>query len=98
MANFTVRVELHGADETHYDILHAHMSANGFNRFVSGVTQTGELGYWRLPSAEYDHTSDRSVFDVRDAVKLLADSIKPGAWVLVTEAANRAWSTEKLPG
>ena len=96
MSNFTVRVELHGANESHYELLHAYMAAAGFFKFVSGATPCGESGTWKLPTAEYDYSSERSAADVRDAVKLLADSVKPGAWVLITEVASRAWSTEKI--
>ena len=32
MANFTVRVELHGADESDYETLYENMKAKGFTR------------------------------------------------------------------
>ena len=49
MADFTVRVELHGAEWEDYDILHEEMEAQGFSRTIRG--ESGDL--FELPPAEF---------------------------------------------
>lgn len=49
MANYTVRVDLHGADEDDYASLHAAMDEQGFVRWIEG-----KHGKDRLPTAEYN--------------------------------------------
>jgi hypothetical protein len=74
------------------------MEAAGYKRYVVGVASDGTSGYWVLPTAEYDYSSDATAFLVRDHAKAIADKIKPGAWCLVTQVAageGRAWSTKK---
>jgi hypothetical protein len=95
LSNFTVRVALHGASADDYDLLHERMEAARYNRFIWGQNEYGD-GYWCLPPAEYDHTADADVIDIREQVLRIANSVRPGSWVLVTEAASRAWSTEPL--
>lgn len=96
MAQFTVRIELHGASSAHYDLLHERMEAANFKRALAGIDSSGAQGWWQLPTGEYDFESTGNVQLVRDQAKMIADSVKPGAWVLVTEVANRSWSTLKL--
>jgi hypothetical protein len=98
MAQFTVRVELHGALPSDYDRLHELMNAYLFRRFVAGVDAAGGSGKWAMPTGEYDYTAENTATDVRVLVKTLADSIKPGAWVFVTQVADRSWITAKLQG
>lgn len=98
MSDFTVRVELHGALDNHYLMLHDRMAALGFNRFATGKDASGNPGKWHLPSGEYVGTNDGTAAEVRDMVKRMADGVKPGAWVLVTQSATRTWSTEKILG
>jgi hypothetical protein len=97
MAEFTVRVELHGATGDDYENLHAAMETAGY-RYIDGIGTDGTSGRWVLPTAEYDCTgqSAATAFSIRDQGKRIADGIKPGAWCLVTEAVNRAWSTRRL--
>ncbi len=96
MAEFTVRVELHGGSDHHYELLHSFMLAHGFQREIVGVDNSRARAAWRLPAGEYNYVSDASAAAVRDQVKVLADSVRPGAWVLVTKVAERAWTTQKL--
>ena len=101
MALFTIRVELHGATSEQYEILHTSMAVHSYKRFVEGIDAAGAKGYWRLPTAEYDYQSaddTETAFTVRDKVLVIANAVKPGAWVLVTKSADRAWSTEKVRG
>lgn len=96
MAQFTVRIELHGATDSHYTLLHTLMANAGFERFIAGTDISGIAGKWQLPSGEYDGTSDETATVLRSRLKILADGVKPGAWILVTKVADRSWSTLKL--
>jgi hypothetical protein len=98
MADFTVRVELHGATGDDYEKLHAAMTAANYRRYVPGTMANGSTGIWALPTAEYDCTGavNATAYTIRDQAKAIADRIKPGAWCLVTEVANRAWSTQLI--
>jgi hypothetical protein len=97
MSSFTVRVELHNATGADYEILHTRMEQRGFKREIGGTDSSGSPGVWALPTAEYDYQSTtESAFQVRDNAKAIAETVKIGSWVLVTEVQNRAWSTVKL--
>ena len=90
MANYTVRIELHGASEDQYDDLHARMENEGFVRWI----KSNEHKY-RLPTAEYNLTNSAlTVGQVRDKAKAVADAVKPTPkpWILVTESNGRSWS------
>ena len=91
MTNYTVRVELHRADEGDYASLHALMEAEGFVRWVAASDGTRK----GLPTAEYnmaDTTLTRA--EVFDRARAAANNVKPKPkpWVLVTESAGRQWS------
>lgn len=94
MADFTVRVELHGASGTEYDGLHEAMERHGYVREIKT-----SRGTWYLPTAEYNlNGSSMETTEVRDQALAIANSVKskPKPWVLVTKAQGRAWSTEKV--
>ena len=98
MADFTVRVELHDASAKDYEALHNAMEAAGYRRYIDGTDNSGKAGRWALPTAEYDCTgqSAATASSIRDQVQSIADSVKPGAWCLVTQSAARAWSLERI--
>jgi hypothetical protein len=90
MTKFTVRIELHGADDDDYENLHETMEEKGFFRWIEA-----DGTKYRLPTAEYNFTS--STLDcgkVRDLAKSIAAGVKrsPTPWVLVTESVGRYWS------
>jgi hypothetical protein len=94
MASFTVRVELHRASGDHYDELHDGMEKHGYSREI-----TTDRGTWRLPTAEYNlEGSSMNATEVRDQALEIAMGVKasPKPWVFVTEAKERAWSSEKV--
>lgn len=91
MADFTVRVELHGASGDDYETLHTRMEMRGFRRFIYGVNEKGVRHKYQLPTAEYDFTSESSAEDIRNTVKTIADAVRPNAWVLVTKETDRSW-------
>jgi hypothetical protein len=87
MAKFTTRVELHGADEEDYDILHKAMKKRGFSRTIKN--NKGKL--FHLPTAEYDCQSD-DIDEVLEDAKLAAGQTEKGSSILVTEAPKRRWT------
>ena len=92
MTSFTTRVELHGATGDHYTRLHEAMERAGFRRWIVGRNSSR----YALPTAEYDFSGTYTASQVRDLAKGIADNVKLGAWVLVTEAGERAWTTQAL--
>ena len=95
MADFFVRVELHGATEDQYTLLDGRMRAAGYYQAVQAVN-----GIYKLPTAEY-HTvleDPATEVQVRDAVQGLADGVKPGAWVLAIKASRWAITSEAISG
>jgi len=91
MTNYTVRVELHDADDEDYANLHVAMEKQGFVRWI----KDSDGSKYRLPTAEYNMTNtalDRS--RVLERAKTAANSVKskPTPWILVTESAGRSWS------
>lgn len=90
MATFTIRIELHGADEDDYVSLHEAMEERGFFRWIE--VKGSKL---RLPTAEYNiGSNEMGVAEIRDLAKSVAMLVKqsPAPWILVTESAGRAWS------
>lgn len=87
MADFTVRVELHGAACEDYDALRVEMEADGFSAEVQG---SGGMAY-ELPAGEYAATGEMTRQQVLTRTKRAADRSGFSYAVLVTESAGRAW-------
>ena len=87
MASFTVRVELHNANYTDYETLHAAMEEQGFSRFIT--SDNGQT--YRMPWAEYTGSGNLSCERVRDIARTAANTTGKGNAVFVTEAQSRAW-------
>jgi hypothetical protein len=88
MAQFTVRVELHEAQWTDYNTLHAAMERQGFSRLIKG--DDGHT--YQLPWAEYDGAANLSSLQVLALAQTAANTTGKKNSVLVTEAKYRAWS------
>jgi hypothetical protein len=91
MTNYTVRIELHNADEDDYASPHDAMKDSGFVRWIAGSDGSRS----RLPTAEYNMantTLDKS--EVLDRARTAANSVKPKPvpWIFVTQSAGRTWS------
>ncbi|MEN5218893.1 type V toxin-antitoxin system endoribonuclease antitoxin GhoS [Pseudomonas pudica] len=86
MPKFTVRVELHGADERDYETLYEHMAAKGFTKTITG--DDGRT--WDLPPAEYNLVKALKQTEVRDLAAAAAKATGRRAGVLVTEG-TRCW-------
>ena len=87
MANFTVRVELHNAQWSDYDQLHAVMERKGFSRQIT--SDDGKT--YQMPWAEYNGSANLTSAQIRDIAKAAADTTGKQNSVFVTEAATRAW-------
>lgn len=87
MARFTVRVELHRADEDDYEKLHGAMEAEGFSR---QVTSDDGIRY-HLPTAEYSVDTNGSTADVLESARSAAATTNLGYEVLVTKSDGRRW-------
>ncbi len=91
MTSYTVRVELHDADDDDYASLHEAMGDQGFVRWIKGSNGSKD----QLPTAEYNMpNTNHNRSEVLDRAKTAANSVKPkpAPWIVVTESAGRTWS------
>jgi hypothetical protein len=97
MPRFTVRVELHGAENqpAKYTALHEAMGKKGFSRTI-----TFSDTKYELPPAEYNRTPDAAltVDDVLRDAKAAAATVQKEFSVLVTrtDVARGIWGLKKL--
>ena len=87
MAKFTIRVELHDADDDDYETLHEEMEKRGFSKTITG---SDNITY-HLPTAEYNRDCDLSRDQVRDSASVAAKVTGKRHAVLVTESNGRSW-------
>jgi hypothetical protein len=87
MAKFTVRVELHSADEDDYETLHSAMEDQGFSRFIESNDGTT----YHLPTAEYSADRNWTLDQALNAAKVAADTTGKRYAILVTESNGRKW-------
>lgn len=88
MAEFTVRVELHGAEWEDYDALRTEMLAEGFAATIAG---SGGAAY-ELPAGEHAFSGEFARQQVLARARAAADRTGFSYAVLVTESAGRSWS------
>jgi hypothetical protein len=88
MTRFTVRVELHYADEDDYETLHSAMQDEGFSRLIT----SGDGVVYHLPTAEYNRECDLTRDQVRDSAQATAAKTRRKAAILVTESVGRSWT------
>jgi len=87
MAKFTVRVELHEAEQADYDRLHAAMEERGFSRRI----KSDDGSTYQMPLAEYNGIGNFTSAQIRDIARAAADITGKRSAVFVTEALSRAW-------
>ena len=87
MAQFTVRVELHHADDDDYETLHSAMEEEGFSRLITSNDGT----VYHLPTAEYNRDAALTRQQVLDSAKKAAVKTKKEHAILVTESEGRKW-------
>ena len=88
MAQYTVRVELHHADDNDYETLHMMMELEGFSREI--LSKEGKT--YHLPPAEYDRNGNLTPAQVLASAKSAAAATGCEASVLVTRTDYRMWS------
>jgi hypothetical protein len=88
MTQFTVRVELHDAQRSDYDNLHAAMTRHGFSRLITA----DDGSVYRLPWAEYDGSANLTSTEILGVAQTAANSTGKRNSVLVTEARSRTQS------
>jgi len=90
MSHFTTRVELHKANTTEdYETLHKEMEKEGFWRTIR---LDGETTTYKLPSAEYNYSSETlGTNDVLALAKKAANRTGKTFGVLVTKADGRRY-------
>jgi hypothetical protein len=84
MATYMTRVELHDAAEEDYEILHAAMEAEGFERTITGASGT----MYHLPPAEYRRKTELVLSDVLASAKRAATKTKKSFGAVVTQSAG----------
>ncbi len=87
MTQFTVRVELHRADQDDYDVLHSAMEKQGFSRRIKSDGGTT----YHLPTAEYNRTSNKTRQEILDSAGAAAATTGKKHGIIVTESAGRVW-------
>lgn len=84
MALYIIRVELHGAQEQNYEVLHKEMTRLGFYRSIVNANRVE----FQLPSAEYAISANSTPRAILNLAKGAANSTGRTSWILVTEVAN----------
>jgi hypothetical protein len=87
MTRYMVRVELHYANEAHYQKLHGLMAIHGLLRYIDN--QSGGRNW--LPPAEYTIVTGASANDVKAMAKISAAALGLRFAVVVTEAVSVIW-------
>jgi len=87
VTRFTVRVELHRADEQDYEALHDEMYLRGFGRTI--ISSAGLE--FSLPTAEYNEISSRTPQEVRADARAAISAIGKKGAVLVTPSERGRW-------
>ncbi|WP_332855418.1 hypothetical protein [Duganella sp. S19_KUP01_CR8] len=88
MINYIIHVSL--TDAQPETIVRLSFELSKYN-IAAGVKADDGRGY-HLPPGTFMYYGNETINEVRDAVHRLAETIKPGASVVVTEAASLSWS------
>jgi len=89
MAQFTIRVTLHGASWQEYVDLAAKLRAQE----IVDVIRSDPGVWYRLPDGEYNYEGNASAGQIHNTVATIASSVVATLpAVLVTESVRRIWS------
>jgi len=89
MVNYLIRVAYNDADNASiFERMNTELAK--FN-VAAALTSDDGKGYY-LPAGEYCYSGAEPISEVRDAIYRLAESLKPGASVMVMEVSNLAWA------
>lgn len=84
---FTIRIELHGANASHYADLARKLAAVGITDTIRGDNGT----LYKLPPAEYNSDANVSIETMRQTCTGIAGTVVASFAVLVTKGDQRAW-------
>jgi len=87
VTDYLVRVELHGANYSHYELLHKAMAAKGFSRSIRG----NDGKNYALPTAEHVISSTGDGAAVRAAADSAAAATGLAHGVLVVNYSEAWW-------
>ena len=91
VAGFKVRIELQGASQGDYTLLHRRLEAAGYRKASQPVpTREDRSPSFRLPSSEYELDCVADARQVRDHARAIADSVASGGMCHVTPAPRKA--------
>jgi len=88
MSQYIVRVELHRATASDYELLHSEMERRGFSRSILGTN--GRT--YRLPTAEYRAETGQTGEEVRSIAAEAAAASGCAYAVLVAETVGTWWT------
>ncbi len=87
MARYTIRVELHDAEEEDYETLHEAMEDRDFTRTI----KDSDGNTYQLPDAEYNYEGELQIGEVLEEAKSAAASTELEYEVLVSQTVDRKW-------
>ena len=87
MDRYTIRVELHDADEEDYEKLHGAMEEGRFTHTI--VAKDGTT--YKLPSAEYNYEGEIEIGEVREKAKSAAATTNRKYAILISQITSRLW-------
>jgi hypothetical protein len=92
MVNYIISVAFNETDGDAIARLNTELSKYNI---AGGIKADDGKGYY-LPPGNYCYSGVEPINEVRDAIHRLAETVKPGAMVLVTEVTTVSWSGLKL--
>lgn len=87
MPHFVTRIELHAANESHYQDLHDRMAAKGFSRHITGEADK----VYELPPAMYYTYKEATLEEVRSLASNCAAATGRSYGVISTQGLS-AWA------
>ena len=84
---FTIRIELHNANSTHYADLARKLA--GVN--ITDVVRGDDGVNYKMPPGEYNYEPSADINNVRQTCAGIAASVVPSYAVYVTQGEVRAW-------
>ncbi|MDO8072960.1 hypothetical protein O3299_15620 [Janthinobacterium sp. SUN176] len=91
MSNFTIRVELHGANGADYILLHEKMAQQGLTDIV--VDDSGRR--YKMSPGEYNFQGIATIEQVMTSARVATSQTNRNWAIMVSEASKRIW--EGLP-
>lgn len=87
MAQFTIRVELHGAEWDDYEQLASALAQKN----ITDVLTDDQGVKYKMPPAEYQYQGNCTAAELREICVAAAKTTGKAHAILVTKSAGRAW-------